>query len=92
VPELGWLAVFGVTPWGLILFTLGAPLVPAAQTALIRALDARLAPFWVWLAYGETPVRTTLAGGAMVLVVVLWNILGGRERLADVLADRPETV
>jgi hypothetical protein len=37
-------------------------------------------------------VRTTLAGGAMVLVAVLWNILGGRERLADVLADQPETV
>ena len=75
--DLLWLALFGATNmgFGLILFVTGARLIPAAQTALIGALDAPLAPIWVWLAFGETPKATTLAGGGMVLAAVLGHIL-----------------
>ncbi|TDP48027.1 DMT family transporter [Zavarzinia compransoris] len=75
--DLGWLALFGTTNMGLglIVFTLGARLIPAGMSALIGALDAPLAPLWVWLAFGETPLPATVAGGLIVLVAVLGHIL-----------------
>jgi len=80
--DLVMLAVFGSTNMGLglILFVIGAGLVPAAQTALIGALETPLAPLWVWLAFGETPQPATLLGGAIVLTAVTGSILfeGGR--------------
>jgi drug/metabolite transporter (DMT)-like permease len=83
--ELGELALFGSTNMGLglILFMLGSRLVPAAETALIGALEAPLAPFWVWLAFAETPTPATLAGGALVLAAVLAHVvLAGRRPVA----------
>jgi drug/metabolite transporter (DMT)-like permease len=75
--DLVYLALFGITNMGLglILFTLGARLIPAAETALIGALDAPLAPIWVWLAFGEVPRVVTVAGGTIVLVAVLGHML-----------------
>lgn len=83
--ELGRLAVFGATNMGLglILFTVGSKLLPAAETALISSLEAPLAPFWVWLAFGETPLATTIAGGALVMAAVLAHVLiGARQQRA----------
>jgi drug/metabolite transporter (DMT)-like permease len=64
--ELFHLALFGISNMGLglILFMIGARLIPAAQTALIGALDAPLAPIWVWLAFGETPSRPPSSAAA----------------------------
>lgn len=74
--DLGYLALFGITNMGLglIFFTIGARMIPAVQTALIGALDAPLAPVWVWLAFGETPRATTILGGTVVLAAVLTHI------------------
>ena len=55
---------------GLALFTLGARLLPPVETALIGALDAPLAPLWVWLAFAETPGVSTLVGGSIVFAAV----------------------
>ncbi len=69
------------TAIGIVLFTLGARLIPAVETALITALDAPLAPVWVWLAFGETPGRATLLGGFLVVGAVLANVsLGAKSR------------
>ena len=70
------LAMFGFinSAAGLALFTLGARLLPTVETALIGALDAPLAPLWVWLAFAETPSLTTLAGGLVVFVAVATHI------------------
>ena len=38
---------------GLILFTIGARLIPAAKIALISLLEVVLGPLWVWLAMGS---------------------------------------
>lgn len=66
------LAAFGVvnSAAGLALFTLGARYLPAIETALIGALDAPLAPLWVWLLFDETPSTATLVGGLMVFAAV----------------------
>ncbi len=86
------LVAFGITQLGvgLILLTLGTRRASATQAALIGALDAPLAPLWVWLAFAETPSWSTLAGGGVVMAAVLWNIAGARRPapLRQACADR----
>ena len=69
---LGLLLLFGLvnSAAGLALFTLGARLLPPVETALIGALDAPLAPLWVWLAFAETPSFSTMVGGTIVFAAV----------------------
>jgi drug/metabolite transporter (DMT)-like permease len=77
------LALFGLvnSAIGIVLFTLGARLIPAVETGLIGALDAPLAPIWVWLAFAETPGRNTILGGILVFGAVLAHVsLGARSR------------
>jgi drug/metabolite transporter (DMT)-like permease len=77
--DLGHLALFGVLQngLGLLLLTWGTRFLPAAQGALIGALDAPLAPIWVWLAFNEIPPTLTLMGGAVVMLAVLGYLGGG---------------
>lgn len=82
--ELWMLAAFGMvnSAIGLALFTLGARLLPAVETALIGALDAPLAPLWVWLFFAETPSAATLIGGLIVLAAVVAHITASSRRPA----------
>ncbi len=75
--DLGLLALFGLVNQvlGFGLFALGARLLPPMETALIVAIDAPLAPLWVWLVFSETPSPATLIGGVIVLVAVIGHIL-----------------
>jgi drug/metabolite transporter (DMT)-like permease len=70
--DLALLALFGIVNFGLglPLFVLGARRLPAIETALIGAVDAPLAPLWVWLAFNETPATGTLIGGGIVFAAV----------------------
>ena len=74
--ELLLLALFGTSQFGLglLLLALGTPLVSATRGALIGVLQTPLGTFWVWLAFGETPGWTTLAGGAIVVAAVICDI------------------
>lgn len=74
--DLGMLALFGVTQsaLGLVLFSLGSRMIPAAEATLLTALDVPLAPLWVWLVFGEVPSAYTLAGGLIVLTAVAGHI------------------
>ncbi len=56
---------------GLALLTVGARLIPAAQTALISLLEVVLGPLWVWIAYTEQPSAVTLIGGAIIVIGIL---------------------
>jgi drug/metabolite transporter (DMT)-like permease len=71
------LGVFGLSNalLGFALFILGSRRIPAVETALIGALEAPIAPVWVWLMFGETPGPATLAGGVIVFAAVFWHIL-----------------
>jgi drug/metabolite transporter (DMT)-like permease len=73
------LTLFGLMTFavGLPLFTLGARLLPAIETALIGSLDAPLAPLWVWLAFKETPGASTLIGGSIVFTAVGLHLVLG---------------
>jgi drug/metabolite transporter (DMT)-like permease len=71
--NLGLLVALGVGQigLGLVLLTIGARLIPAAEVALIALLEIVLGPLWVWIALDEQPSATTLVGGAIVLAAVV---------------------
>jgi len=75
--DLGYLALFGLAQMGLGLtfFTIGSRLIPAAETALISALETPLAPLWVWLAFGEAVAPPALIGGLLVMLAVIGHVL-----------------
>ena len=58
---------------GLALFAVGARLIPASISALIGTAEPVLGPLWVWIVHGETPSLRTLTGGAIVMVVLIFN-------------------
>jgi drug/metabolite transporter (DMT)-like permease len=82
ISDMSLLALFGVAQMGLgfLLLAAGTKRVSATESALIGALDAPLAPLWVWLAFGETVSDATLLGGTIVVLAVASDIL---------LASRP---
>ena len=65
---------------GMVLYTLGSRVVPAAELALLSNIEVMLAPFWVWLLLGETATAWTLVGGAILMVAVIFNGLSGARR------------
>lgn len=76
-PDLVLLAAFGLvnSALGITLFLMGSRHIKPVETALIGALDAPLAPLWVWLIFLQTPSNATLIGGSVVFAAVLWHIL-----------------
>ena len=68
---------------GMVLYTLGSRVVPAAELALLSNIEVMLAPLWVWAFLGETASANTFVGGAILLVAVVMNgISGARRRVA----------
>jgi drug/metabolite transporter (DMT)-like permease len=80
--EIAWTALFGMLQngFGLMLMAWGAEFVTAGETALYGALDAPLAPLWVWAAFGEAPSAATLLGGVIVMTAVLGFLVRGQAR------------
>ena len=76
--DLITLALFGFLQvgLGLSLFMLGSRLLPSGQATLIATLETPLMPFWVWLAFQETPTARALIGGALVMGAVVADIAG----------------
>jgi drug/metabolite transporter (DMT)-like permease len=61
---------------GLSLYMLGSRLLPSSQAALIATLETPLMPFWIWLAFQESPSSRALIGGALVMGAVIADIVG----------------
>jgi drug/metabolite transporter (DMT)-like permease len=81
--DLALLVLFGVTQFGLglLLLSLGTPLVSATRGALIGMLQTPLGVLWVWLAFAEAPTEATLAGGLIVMAAVVCDIVVPRHGL-----------
>jgi drug/metabolite transporter (DMT)-like permease len=84
-----WLVLFGTTQFGLglLLLTIGSRLISAPQGALISNLELPLGPFWVWLAFGQMASRSTLIGGAVVMLAVLLDFAAGQRRAPTTHGD-----
>jgi drug/metabolite transporter (DMT)-like permease len=62
---------------GMILYTLGSTVIPAAELTLLSMLEVLFAPVWVWLFLGETATAGTFIGGAVLMGAVAFNGLSG---------------
>ena len=60
------------------LYNLGHRSVTAARIPLLLRTEVVLAPLWVWIWPGETPVVMTLIGGAVIMSAVAWLMLRAR--------------
>lgn len=87
------LALFGIINFAIALplFTIGAKLLPAIETALIGAVDAPLAPLWVWLAFREVPGISTMIGGGIVFAAVALHLLFAETRRSGPAATLVKT-
>lgn len=65
---------------GMVLYTIGSRVVPAAEATLLTIVEVMLGPFWVWLALGETASSATLIGGGFLVAAVTLNALTGVRR------------
>jgi drug/metabolite transporter (DMT)-like permease len=70
--DIGWLALLGLGQqgFGLVFFTMGARLIPAAAMGLILLLESVLGIVWGWLGTSEGANVSTVLGGLIVLGAV----------------------
>ncbi|HEY1449519.1 MAG TPA: DMT family transporter [Solirubrobacteraceae bacterium] len=82
--DVGWLALLGLGQqgFGLVFFTIGARLIPAASMGLILLLESVLGAVWGWLGTTEKPNVSTVLGGLIVLVAVAIKLRDDNARLA----------
>jgi len=69
---------------GMVLYTLGSRVVPAAELTLLSMVEVLLGPVWVWWLLGETASPATFVGGAILLAAITGNALSGARRGAPV--------
>ncbi len=81
--DVGWLALLGLGQqgFGLVFFTLGARLIPAAAMGLILLLESVLGAAWGWLGTSEKPTVATVLGGLVVLLAVAAKLREDSRRL-----------
>jgi drug/metabolite transporter (DMT)-like permease len=69
----------GVLALGMVAYTLGSKVIPAAQLTLLSLIEVLLAPLWVFLFLGETASSATFVGGGVLLAAVALNaVMGAR--------------
>lgn len=81
--DLFYLFLFGAIQLaiGLIFFTTGARLIPAAKAALISLIETVLGAFWVFVFIDENPGVYALYGGILVIGAVAVNTVYDQHRI-----------
>jgi drug/metabolite transporter, DME family len=80
----------GVLALGMVAYTLGSRVIPAAQLTLLSLIEVLLAPLWVFLFLGETASAATFLGGGVLLAAVALNaVLGARGQIIQGVAKAP---
>ena len=69
---------FGQVGIGMLLYTVGARYVRAAELSILSLTEFIISPIWGWLIVGEIPTSATLLGGVVILGAVgglaLWSV------------------
>lgn len=87
VPRYGVLALMGLIqmPLATVLINSATRYLPSTEVALFYLVETALGTLWVWWLLGETPTVSTLAGGAVVITVLMLHAWRGlhleRQRL-----------
>jgi drug/metabolite transporter (DMT)-like permease len=55
---------------GMLMFTYGVRLIPAAESALLSIIESVGAPIWVFFFFNEDPGIRAVVGGYIVLAAV----------------------
>jgi drug/metabolite transporter (DMT)-like permease len=84
--DIFWALFMGavIVAGGMVLYTLGSRVVPAAELTLLSMVEVLLGPVWVWWLLGETASPATFVGGAILLAAITGNALSGARRGAPV--------
>ncbi|AZL58677.1 DMT family transporter [Tabrizicola piscis] len=73
---------------GMVMYTLGSKVIPAAELTLLSLIEVLLAPMWVFAFLGETASAATFVGGGVLLAAVVLNaVMGARAQMAQTLPD-----
>ena len=73
---------------GLILYSLGAKYLPAAELALLSLMEVVGGVLWVWLpifGINETPSFTVIIGGIIITFAVIFHGYGSRRKREPIL-------
>ena len=70
---------------GLILYTIGSKTVPAVELTLLSLAEVILGPIWVFFFLNETASLNTLIGGAILLLAIAGNAIGGARRKSPII-------
>ncbi|HCR98368.1 MAG: DMT family transporter [Halomonas sp.] len=72
-PRYGVLAVMGLIqmPLATVLINSATRYLPSTEVALFYLVETALGTLWVWWLLGEQPTASTLAGGAVVISVLM---------------------
>lgn len=90
--DMGMAALIGavILALGMVMYTLGSKVIPAAEATLLSMVEVLLGPVWVFLFRGETASANTFLGGGVLLVAVALNaIMGARTRATEATAPTP---
>jgi drug/metabolite transporter (DMT)-like permease len=61
------------------LFSYGISKVTSVQAMLIATIEPVLNPVWVLIVIGEVPLTTTIIGGSIIVIAVLFSSLANRQ-------------
>jgi drug/metabolite transporter (DMT)-like permease len=75
--DLAWLWLYGVLNVGVGfgLYLLGVRRTKAVLASLVCMIEIPLAPLWVYALFGEKVTQQSLAGGSVIVLAVLVNVL-----------------
>jgi drug/metabolite transporter (DMT)-like permease len=75
---------------GMVTYTLGSKVIPAAELTLLSLIEVLLAPIWVFIVLGETASPATFIGGGVLLAAVAMNaVMGARRPRHEGVAETP---
>jgi drug/metabolite transporter, DME family len=75
---------------GMVAYTLGSKVIPAAELTLLSLIEVLLAPVWVFIFLGETASTATFIGGSVLLAAVALNaVMGARAPRQEGVAETP---
>lgn len=78
---------------GMVMYTLGSKVIPAAELTLLSLIEVLLAPVWVFIFLGETASAATFVGGGVLMAAVALNaVMGARAQMAEGVANRARPV
>lgn len=72
-PQFGVLALMGLVqmPLATVLINSATRYLPSTEVALFYLVETALGTLWVWWLLGEEPTASTLAGGVLVITVLV---------------------